>query len=155
MKNMKRNVQQGFTLIELMIVIAIVAILVALAVPAYQDYTIRTKVAEGLSVAASAKLAAAETCQSDGAITGLTNTLAGYTFTGSEYVSGLEITGSCELETAGGTGIVVTIQTNSNTGADPDVSLKLTGVVANSNIDWTCTSGGQTRWLPSTCRPTG
>ncbi len=44
MKNMRRNIQQGFTLIELMIVIAIVAILVALAVPAYQDYTIRAKV---------------------------------------------------------------------------------------------------------------
>ena len=48
MKNMRSNIQQGFTLIELMIVIAIVAILVALAVPAYQDYTIRAKVASAL-----------------------------------------------------------------------------------------------------------
>ncbi|NNK52653.1 MAG: prepilin-type N-terminal cleavage/methylation domain-containing protein, partial [Xanthomonadales bacterium] len=60
-----KRVSKGFTLIELMIVIAIVAILLALALPAYQDYTIRAKVTEGLSVAASPKLAVSETCQSD------------------------------------------------------------------------------------------
>ena len=64
MKNMKR-VSKGFTLIELMIVIAIIAILLALAIPAYQDYTIRSKVGEGLSVGAGAKFAVSETCQTD------------------------------------------------------------------------------------------
>jgi type IV pilus assembly protein PilA len=58
--------QKGFTLIELMIVIAIIGILAAIAIPAYQDYTIRSKVSEGLNLAGSAKLAVAETYDSEG-----------------------------------------------------------------------------------------
>ena len=57
---MKRSIQKGFTLIELMIVVAIIGILAAVALPAYQDYTVRAKVTEGLSLASSAKAAVAE-----------------------------------------------------------------------------------------------
>ena len=57
---MKRSMQKGFTLIELMIVVAIIGILAAVALPAYQDYTVRAKVTEGLSLASSAKAAVAE-----------------------------------------------------------------------------------------------
>ncbi|SJM89101.1 Pilin [Crenothrix polyspora] len=60
MKHQIQKVQQGFTLIELMIVVAIIGILAAVAIPAYQDYIIRAKVTEGLSLASPAKLAIAE-----------------------------------------------------------------------------------------------
>ena len=68
---MLKKMQQGFTLIELMIVVAIIGILAAIAIPAYQDYTIRAKVTEGLNLADSAKTAIAESCESGG-VTGLT-----------------------------------------------------------------------------------
>ncbi len=146
MKNMKR-VSKGFTLIELMIVIAIIAILVALALPAYQDYTIRTKVGEGLSVAAAAKLAVSESCQSDPTITP-TNTTVGYNFTASNYVASVAVGGTCSAPT-----VLITTQ---NTGAASAVTMTLTGDFSanDGRIGWDCTSSSEARYLPASCRGT-
>ena len=65
---MKRSIQQGFTLIELMIVVAIIGILAAVALPAYQDYTVRAKVSEGVVGASSAKVTITEGFQSNGMV---------------------------------------------------------------------------------------
>jgi len=89
-----KKVQQGFTLIELMIVVAIIGILAAIAIPAYQDYTIRSQVSEGLNLAAAAKAAVAESflntgeAPADREAAGMTDTA---TDTSGKYVESVTI----------------------------------------------------------------
>jgi type IV pilus assembly protein PilA len=144
-----KRVSKGFTLIELMIVIAIIAILLALAIPAYQDYTIRAKVTEGLSVAAAAKLAAGETCQSDPDIAVIDNANMGYAFLESQYVESVEIGGDdCNA-------MNILIVTNVNTGADtpPQMSLNATYTAESGRYTWDCVqTEGLPQHVPSSCR---
>ena len=146
-KNLKlQTAFKGFTLIELMIVVAIIAIIVMLALPTYATYTTRAKVGESLSIAASAKTAVASTCQEDPTILVLSNSAAGYEFTLTEYVFLIEVTGPC-------TAPIITITTQA-TGAVPDPILTLTGDLPGNagRMDWTCASNGLNVHVPKTCR---
>ena len=141
-----KKTQQGFTLIELMIVVAIIGILAAVALPAYQDYTIRAKVSEGYSLAAAARTAVAETASSLGGLSNVTATNTGYTFpaTGTDKVLSIVI--------AAGGAITVTTQ---NTGAtvDPVFSLTPSQTTPEDPIEWACaTTAGEDKHVPANCR---
>jgi type IV pilus assembly protein PilA len=147
---MLKKVQQGFTLIELMIVVAIIGILAAIAIPAYQDYTVRAKVTEGLNLADSAKTSVAEGFQSNGA-NGITAAASAWLagFTPTKYVSGIVITaanGSITVTYGAATAqlntftVILTPQINVG-GAY--VTLDLIGT-NSGNIDWACSSTSNT-----------
>ena len=138
--------QKGFTLIELMIVIAILGILAVIALPAYQDYTIRAKVSEGLGLAAPAKLAVVETASALGGLKKVTAANSGYKFVATDYVDSITI---------GENGVIKVV--TKGTGAKTQPAFTLTPSQASDNIEapieWACTKdAGEEKHLPANCR---
>ena len=143
---MLKQVQKGFTLIELMIVVAIIGILAAIAIPAYQDYTVRAKVSEGMNLAGAAKLGVAEYYQSVGTVP-TDNTTAGVA--ASTSIVGNNVA-SVEIGTAGSIEITYTADDNiagSTVVLTPDFSNV-------GSIVWDCDTGTvEARFRPPECRP--
>lgn len=133
----------GFTLIELMIVVAIIGILAAIAIPAYQDYTKRTHVAEGLNLASAAKTTVAEYYLSQAAWPS-SNTAAG--ITGSASITGNAVKGVA----VSGSG-VITITYNTKVTNDATIIMTPTG--GAGGVTWNCTGGTvDDKFRPANCR---
>jgi len=140
--------QQGFTLIELMIVVAIIGILAAIAIPAYQDYTIRAQVSEGLNLSGGAKAAVTEYFQDRGTMPA-NNTIAG-------IAQPLQIQGKYVLSVTVAGGVIQVVYGGSAHATIAAAQLLLTpNTAAAGSVQWTCTTGApviENKHLPAACR---
>lgn len=140
--------QAGFTLIELMIVVAIIGILAALAIPAYQDYTIRAQVSDGLSLAGASKVGIAEYYQNRG---NYPSTQASAGLAAANTIIGNYVTSVDASTTPGVITITYGNQANSNIATK---TLLLSAVANTGSIEWICKTGTitETKYLPASCR---
>jgi len=132
-----KKVQQGFTLIELMIVVAIIGILAAIALPAYQDYTIRAKVSEGVVVASGAKATIGENMADGAALL-----CAGVNL-------GLNGMSTLTCDDATGT---ISMSVNHGVGGVNAVTFDLVPTQNANGVTWDCNNASDAKYVPSECR---
>lgn len=166
-RNNMKAMQKGFTLIELMIVIAIIGILAAIAIPAYKDYIGRAQMSEALSLASGQKGAVAEfystnmSCP-DSSATGYQNGgLARPSQISGKYVATVEAAAGTDAvrivgsTTVSSTCTITATMRSTSAGLSPDVADKrlILGMVPTSGaFQWGCTSDAENKYLPSTCQ---
>ncbi len=138
--------QQGFTLIELMIVVAIIGILASIAIPSYMDYTVRAQITEGLVLSAGAKVASIEYYLENGdwPNNNVKAGLANHNDIKGKYVRSVRVNKE----------VIVIMFGNDANKVISNKKLTLTGVYSRGNVRWNCTSAGviEDRHLPSACR---
>jgi type IV pilus assembly protein PilA len=150
-----KSVQKGFTLIELMIVVAIVGILAAVAIPAYQDYIARSQMTEALTLASGLKTNVTEVFAQDGTCpTNGTGGIATATDINGNYVDSVTTAGTAAA--SGGCTIEALISSTKASKGIQGKKLKLTLGNANTGSNtWTCTSDAAQKYLPKACTGSG
>jgi type IV pilus assembly protein PilA len=149
-----RKIQQGFTLIELMIVVAIIGILAAVALPAYQDYTVRAKMSEAILSGSAGKTVVAEFFQNKGYMPGTGSSVSWQSISTNKVASTAY---TYKSDTEG----VITVTLAGGGAVHKDVDSKTIDFTGSGNsqtgiINWTCstgaTSGANAKYLPSSCK---
>lgn len=138
---MKRRIQQGFTLIELMIVVAIIGILAAVALPAYQDYTVRAKTTEVILAASSAKLGVSE-------FVNLNSLLP----TAAQYIPETQLSKYVASVGWGGTDITATASTVEAKIANSTIVLRAALNATANQVNWTCGGTIDAKYRPASCK---
>lgn len=142
-----KAIQKGFTLIELMIVVAIIGILAAIALPAYQDYTARAQMSEAMVLADGQKGAVTE-YYADKGVFPISNTSAG-------IAAATDISGKYVAQVAvGASGVITATMKASQVAAGiTSTTLSLAPTASSGAVQWACTSSAQNKYVPAACRP--